>query len=223
MQLLLSFLRLRYNRTHSHTHTLTLTFAFTNNIIVWYVVSLCVFSLAIVEGGNIEGGSAARGTHLFSLSRNHSTSRSGCSKGKNLGNELELAPILPSSGIVSDTKYRTTLSYDASYASTLQVRGGAAAAAALNPFPSGYNPLGYGLTDLGKSYLEFEGSLDSDVGRFLSTMKGSSDGYFKRKSAATMKEQWLEIVRVSKKAQSMRIYRTLDDLIEFCLRAGFID
>ena len=94
-------------------------------------------------------------------------------------------------------------------------RGGAAAA--LNPFPAGYNPLGYAVTDLGKTYLEFEGSLDSDVGRFLSTLKS------KRKSKTALKEQWLEIVRVSKKAQSMRIYRKLDDMIEFCLSAGFID
>ena len=97
-------------------------------------------------------------------------------------------------------------------------RGGAAAAAALNPFPSGYNPFGYGLTDLGKEYLAFDGSLDSDVGRFLSSLKSG-----KRKSAAVMKEQWLEVVRVSKQGQSMRIYRKLDEMISFCLKAGFID
>ena len=95
-------------------------------------------------------------------------------------------------------------------------RGGAAAA--LNPFPSGYNPFGYGLTDLGKEYLAFDGSLDSDVGRFLSSLKTG-----KRKSASVMKEQWLEVVRVSKQGQSMRIYRKLDELISFCLKAGFID
>ncbi|KAL3758181.1 hypothetical protein ACHAWU_004819 [Discostella pseudostelligera] len=51
----------------------------------------------------------------------------------------------------------------------LSARGGAAA---LNPFPEGYNPFGYNLTALGKTFLEFDGSLDSDVGRFLSTLKG---------------------------------------------------
>jgi hypothetical protein len=80
-----------------------------------------------------------------------------------------------------------------------------------------YNPFGYGLTDLGKQYLSFNGSTDSDVGRFLSTLKSG------RKKDSTIKEQWLEIVRVSKQGQSMRIYRTLDDLIKFCLSAGFID
>ena len=95
-------------------------------------------------------------------------------------------------------------------------RGGAAAA--LNPFPSGYNPFGYGLTDLGKEYLSYDGSLDSDVGRFLSSLKSG-----KRKSAPVMKEQWLEVVRVSKQGQSMRIYRKLDELISFCLKTGFID
>ena len=96
-------------------------------------------------------------------------------------------------------------------------RGGAAAAA-LNPFPSGYNPFGYGLTELGKEFLAFDGSLESDVGRFLASLKSG-----KRKSAAVMKEQWLEVVRVSKQGQSMRIYRKLDELISFCLKAGFLD
>jgi len=100
----------------------------------------------------------------------------------------------------------------------LSIPRGGAAAAALNPFPSGYNPFGYGLTELGKEYLAYDGSLDSDVGRFLSSLKSG-----KRKSASVMKEQWLEVVRVSKKGQSMRIYRKLDDLISFCLKAGFID
>lgn len=96
------------------------------------------------------------------------------------------------------------------------LRGGAAAA--LNPFPAGYNPFGHSLTSLGERYLSFDGSLESDVGTFLSTLKGG-----KRKSAAVMKEQWLEIVRVGKKGQSMRVYRQLDDLIDFCLKSGFID
>jgi hypothetical protein len=93
------------------------------------------------------------------------------------------------------------------------LRGGAAAIS----FPSGYNPFGYGLTDLGKQYLGFNGSPESDIGRFLSTLKSG------RKKEATIKEQWLEIVRVSKQGQNMRIYRSLDDLIKFCLSAGFID
>jgi hypothetical protein len=94
------------------------------------------------------------------------------------------------------------------------LRGGAA----LNPFPSGYNPMGYGLTDLGKQFLGFDGSLDCDVGRFLASLKSG-----KRKSKSVMKEQWLEVVRVSKQGQSMRVYRQLDELIAFCLKAGFID
>ena len=80
------------------------------------------------------------------------------------------------------------------------------------------NPFGHSLTDLGTQFLGYDGSLDSDIGKFLSTLKGG-----KRKTAAVMKEQWLEIVRVGKKAQGMRIYRQLDDIIEFCLKAGFID
>lgn len=99
------------------------------------------------------------------------------------------------------------------YDSNLSLRGGA-----VNVFPAGYNPFGHSLTELGEKFLSFEGSLDSDLGKFLSTLKGG-----KRKTLATLKEQWQEITRVSKKGQSMRIWRTLDDIIDFCLKAGFID
>jgi len=116
--------------------------------------------------------------------------------------------------------------------SLLMLRGGAAASvsiAAFNPFPSGYHPFGYGITDLGRSYLEFDGSIDSDIGKFLSTFKGGASdggggsGSGKRKSTATMKDQWLEIVRVAKTGQSMRIYRRLDEIVDFCIKAGFLD
>ena len=83
--------------------------------------------------------------------------------------------------------------------------------------PAGWNPFGYGVTDLGHEFLKFEGSRDSDVGRFLASLKSG------RKKQNTLKEQWIEIVRVSKSGQSMRILRTLDDLIAFCLKAGFLD
>jgi len=84
--------------------------------------------------------------------------------------------------------------------------------------PGGYHPFGYGLTDLGRRYLEFDGSLDGDVGRFLASLKSGG-----RKTRSILKDQWLEVVRVSKKGQAMRILRTLDDLLDFCLKAGFIN
>jgi hypothetical protein len=84
-------------------------------------------------------------------------------------------------------------------------------------FPAGYHPYGYGLTELGLEFLKFEGSLDSDIGRFLASLKSG------RKKQKILKEQWVEVVRVSKAGQSMRILRTLDDLIEFCIKVGFID
>ena len=90
----------------------------------------------------------------------------------------------------------------------LQLKGGS--------ILSGWNPFGYGLTDLGTQFLSFEGSLDSDVGRFLSTFKSG------RKRRTALKDQWLEILRVSKTGQSMRIYRLLDDLLNFCIHAGFL-
>ena len=81
---------------------------------------------------------------------------------------------------------------------------------------AGYNPFGYGITSLGLEFLQWEGSLDSDVGRFLATFKSG------RKKKAALKDTWLEIVRVSKQGKSMRIYRNLDDLLEFCVKAGFL-
>jgi hypothetical protein len=83
-------------------------------------------------------------------------------------------------------------------------------------FPSGYHPFGYALTELGERFLEFEGSKESDVGRFLASLKSG------RKSKSTLKEQWLEVLRVSKSGQSLRIYKMLDELISFSLKAGFI-
>jgi hypothetical protein len=83
--------------------------------------------------------------------------------------------------------------------------------------PAGWHPFGYAISDLGLKFLEFEGSLDCDVGRLLASLKSS------RKTEATLKEQWLEIVRVSKTGQSMRIYRTIPELLQFCLQAGFIN
>jgi hypothetical protein len=82
--------------------------------------------------------------------------------------------------------------------------------------PAGYHPLGYKMTPLGEQFLAFPGSLDSDLGRFLAAIR-------ERKTFTTIKSQWLEIVRVSKNTQSMRVYRTLQELIEFCLSVGLLD
>jgi len=82
--------------------------------------------------------------------------------------------------------------------------------------PAGYNPFGYKITELGLHFLEFDGSSDSDVGRFLTSMRT-------RKRFDGIKSQWSEVLRISKKGQAMRIYQKLDELIGFCLKAGFLD
>lgn len=82
--------------------------------------------------------------------------------------------------------------------------------------PGGYNPFGYKITTLGLTFLEFDGSLDSDVGRFLTSIR-------ERKRLVAIKAQWLEIVKAAKTGQAMRIYRTLEDLISFCLSAGLLN
>lgn len=86
-----------------------------------------------------------------------------------------------------------------------------------NPFPSGYHPLGYKLTKLGKIYLEFHGSNVSDVGLFLLTVK---DG---RRTIQSLKQEWKTIVRVTKRGDHMRILRKLPEIVQFCLSAGLVD
>ena len=91
----------------------------------------------------------------------------------------------------------------------LSVRGGGL-------FPAGWHPMGYKITSVGETFLSFDGSLDSDVGRFLGSLK-------KRVTKNTLKAYWLEIVRVAKTGQAMRVYRQIDKLLEFCLSAGLIN
>ena len=83
--------------------------------------------------------------------------------------------------------------------------------------PAGWNPWGYRITALGHEYLSFDGARDGDVGRFLASLQNG------RRRTEALRASWLEIVRASKTGQSMRIYRQFDDLILFCLRAGFIN
>jgi hypothetical protein len=83
--------------------------------------------------------------------------------------------------------------------------------------PAGCNPFGYKITPLGEEFLSYKGSLESDVGRFLASMKS------KRKRRTAIKASWLEVVRASKQAFSIRIYKNIDGMIKFCLDAGFID
>lgn len=86
-----------------------------------------------------------------------------------------------------------------------------------NPFPAGYHPMGYSLTKRGKTFLEFGGSKDSEIGLFLLTLKGG------RRSTKSLKQQWTTIVRISKGGGHMSILRKLPEIIEFCLAAGLID
>jgi len=89
----------------------------------------------------------------------------------------------------------------------LAVRGGGLFA--------GLNPLGYKMTALGEQFLEFDGSRDSDLGRLLSSLKS-------RKRHATIKSEWLELMRFSKTGQALRIYKELDAFLAFLLKCGFI-
>lgn len=106
----------------------------------------------------------------------------------------------------------TFISAVSSVEAVLSRRGGGAL------IPAGYNPFGYKITALGEQFLEIhKNCLESDVGRFIASLKN------KRKSYATLQQEWLEIVRVSKSGQTMRIYRTMKEMIDFCIAARFID
>lgn len=127
-----------------------------------------------------------------------------------LDNHHQLSRVVASSQDVTTTT--TTITSAAVVASWQAIpRGGGWIV------PAGWNPFGYKITALGEKYLQFDGSLQSDVGRFLASLKSA------RKTAANLKAQWLEIVRVSKEGQAMRVYRQLKDLLDFCVQAGLID
>lgn len=119
-------------------------------------------------------------------------------------NQDNAASVINDITVTTTTKKKTSIFEKIS-------RGGASL------IPAGYHPLGYKLTTLGTTFLSFDGSLDSDIGRFLSTFKSG-----KRRSKSDLKDILLEIVRVSKTGQSMRILRKLNDLIDFCLKVGFL-
>jgi len=115
--------------------------------------------------------------------------------------------------VVTSSTTTTTTTHPLLLDTTLTIRGGGGG---WSIFPSGWNPMGYQITKLGEEFLSFHGSLETDVGRFLASLK-------KRKWKSTFKSEWLEILRVSKNAQTMRVYRQLDELLKFCLKAGFLN
>lgn len=116
-----------------------------NSVPLWYIVILSFFALVEGRTGAVKRGSGSLWKLPITLSR-HTDNISTSTFGSRDSNKLAL--IVPPADRTFDD-----------YISPL--RGGAA----LNLFPSGYNPFGYGLTPLGQRFLEFDGSLDSDVGR----------------------------------------------------------
>jgi hypothetical protein len=64
--------------------------------------------------------------------------------------------------------------------------------------------------------LAFSGSLECDLGRFLVSLK-------KRKTTYALKTAWLEVVRNSKTSQALNIYKSIDQMLKYCLKAKFID
>jgi hypothetical protein len=150
------------------------------------------------------------GQHL-STSRLVSTSSSTTANLRN-ANQHYGEPENCESSIVSRLNVDNGQDRRTTFVNCSVLRGGGIA----NWIPAGYNPFGYKITELGMQFLEFEGSLDSDVGRFLASVKH-------RKQLAELKAQWLEIVRVAKTGQTMRIYRTMDELISFCIKARLLD
>jgi hypothetical protein len=82
--------------------------------------------------------------------------------------------------------------------------------------PSGYHPYGYQITVLGEEFLSFPGSLECDLGRFLASLKT-------RKTTYALKNAWLEVIRNSKTAQAMNVYKNIDKMLQYCLKAKLID
>uniref|UniRef100_A0A7S2WTW5 Uncharacterized protein n=1 Tax=Rhizochromulina marina TaxID=1034831 RepID=A0A7S2WTW5_9STRA len=86
---------------------------------------------------------------------------------------------------------------------------------------AGMHPFGYKLSALGAQFLELEGARNCDVGRFLASFKSTLKGG--RKTTSAIKSEWLELVRYAKTGEASRIYRTVDTLLAFVVKAGFIE
>jgi hypothetical protein len=97
------------------------------------------------------------------------------------------------------------------------IRGGGTATTGRSWWiPSGYHPYGYQITALGEEFLSFPGSLECELGRFLASLKT-------RKTTYALKNAWLEVIRNSKTAQAMNVYKNIDKMLQYCLKAKLID
>ena len=85
---------------------------------------------------------------------------------------------------------------------------------------AGMHPLGIKLTPLGERFLELHDARESDLGRYLASLKGTLK--MGRKTKINIKSEWLEVVRFSKTAEATRIYQSLEELYKFALDAGLI-
>ena len=74
------------------------------------------------------------------------------------------------------------------------------------------------LTPIGDAFLKMDGPVQADVGRFLSSLKVGE-----QLTRSRIETNWAEIARISRDAQSMRIYNKLEALIEFCVDNKLIE
>jgi hypothetical protein len=77
---------------------------------------------------------------------------------------------------------------------------------------------GYSITATGRSFLEVDGPVPSDVSRFLTYLSCIEEGL----SRDAMSKQWEEIAELSGDEQSRRVCDKLDKLISFCLDSNMI-
>ena len=76
----------------------------------------------------------------------------------------------------------------------------------------------YGVTAVGKAFMQMDGPVQGDVCRFLAHL-GRAEGGLKKDA---MVSNWKEIARLSGDVQSQRISDSVDDLISFCLDSHMI-
>jgi len=77
----------------------------------------------------------------------------------------------------------------------------------------------YTLTRTGKSFLQINGPVQADVGRFLAYLDNAKVGLKKE----VMLVQWKEIARLSGDIQSKRVCDNLNEVISFCLDFRMIE
>ena len=84
---------------------------------------------------------------------------------------------------------------------------------------SGSGAKTYRVSAVGETFLNMDGPVNADVGRFLSFLRHSNE----EMTIDFIREHWAEVSRFSGDIQSVRIHERLDELFAFCFENSLIE